>query len=45
MKYAMTALMTTHLVYYMNQKNFSDGFLNLIIAIILGIILVINDYC
>ena len=44
MKYVLSSLMTAHLVYYMNQKNPSDGFLNLVIAMILGIALIINDY-
>ena len=44
MKYVLSSLMIAHLVYYMNQKNRSDGFLNLVIAMILGIALIINDY-
>ena len=44
MKYVLTGLMTAHLIYYMNQRSFSDGFLNLVIAMILGVILIISDY-
>lgn len=40
MKNVITALMTAHLIYYMNQKEL----MNMAIAIVLGIILVISDY-
>ncbi len=45
MKNVMTALMAAHLVYYMNQKDLMNGIPSLAIAIVLGIILVIGDYC
>lgn len=45
MKNVITALMTAHLIYYMNQKDLMNGIPNLAIAIVLGIILVIRDYC
>ena len=44
MKNVMTALMTAHLIYYMNQKDLMNGIPRLAIAIVLGIILVISDY-
>lgn len=48
MKNVITALMTAHLIYYMNQneliKELIDGIPSLAIAIVLGIILVISDY-
>lgn len=43
MKYVLSSLMTAHLVYYMNQKNPSDGFLNLVIAMIFGIALILKE--
>lgn len=44
MKNVMTALMTAHLIYYMNQKELMNGITSLAIAIVLAIILVISDY-
>lgn len=41
MKNVMTALMTAHLIYYMNQNELIKGIPSLAIAIVLGIILVI----
>lgn len=45
MKNVITGLMTAHLISYMNQKELIDGIPSLAIAIVLGIILVISDYC
>lgn len=45
MKNVITALMTAHLICYMNQKDLMNGIPSLAIAIVLGIILVISDYC
>lgn len=45
MKNVITALMTAHFIYYMNQKDLMNGIPSLAIAIVLGIILVISDYC
>lgn len=44
MKNVITALMTAHLIYYMNQKDLMNGIPSLAIAIVLGIILVVSDY-
>lgn len=44
MKYVMTAVMTAHLVYYMNQKEVADGIPSLIVALVLAILLIISEF-